>query len=450
MRLVYELIVWNVIASIILIDLLMEKENKYCLPKWITAIGMAVMGVVIFIDAGTDSYRQNILILFVYFISYVCVEYMMVLVGEYYDTFAYIHILLPERNMSHDLKIIRRCFLSLRMLTEFKKRSFENITPNMQEEQFDELLWREKQEIPVKAYKKQKQENDIKNEIEEVKLRKRIEYLCDHVGVVTLITTVGLGVGTTFIKIFMYAYQCGKNDYFGVSHMNINIAGGNFLYELTLYLAIIVIYSMACYLPYCIVNYVSKMFWKIVFIAGEIAALTGIFVLKIVSTENIEIMELGYGDLAVALVVTIFIMFPGVFTIFYVRYDMNKQVKGKIYFYKLLQPQIFVIFLVGIAIYLGLFYVCGRVTAKSQKEFKVIDSTKQIVLFEDEEVYIVAEYKENTGAIIYRNIQTVLDKKGIKTLYKSFEEVKVTDSENIIDAKVNCILSEKIKEETDR
>lgn len=422
---VYELIVCNIVAGIILFDLLVGRESKYCLPKWITVIDMIFMICVIFKEIVNNSYRYNILILFLYFISYVGVEYMIALIEEYRDIFADINALLPERRMLHDLKVIRRSFLSLKSLKEFKKRSEGNIIPNMQEEQFDELLWQTGQEISTRVSKRPKQENDIKNEIKEAKFRKRIEYLCDHVGVVTLITTVGLGVGTTFIKILIYAYQCGKNDYFGVNHTNINIAGGNFLYDLTLFLAIIILYSMACYLPYGIVKYVSKIIWKILFIVGEIAVFTLIFLLKIAANENVGLMELGYMDVVVAFMVTIVIMLPGVLTIFYICHDMSKPVEGKIYFYKLLQPKIFMIFLGAIAIYLGAFYMLGRREAENQKEFKVIDSTKQIVLFENEEVYIVADYEENTNITIHCDKQAVLDKKGIGTSKKSFDEVVV-------------------------
>ena len=68
-------------------------------------------------------------------------------------------------------------------------------------------------------------------------------------------------------------------------------------------------------------------------------------------------------------------------------------------------------------------------TTRNQKEFKVIDSTGQIVLFENEEVYIVAEYEEKNTTEIYRDEQTILDKKGIKTLNRYFEEVTVIDKE---------------------
>lgn len=425
----YELLIWNVIANIVLADFLIDRASKYCLPKWMTAIGIGAMIFVILADAWSDSYRKNIFVLFVYFVCYMCVENIIVLIGEYQDTVAYIHALLPERKLAHDLKIFRRCFLSRKALTEFKKRSYENITPNMPEEQFDELLWQTEQGISSQISEEQRQENAIKNEIEEEKLRKRIEYLCDHIGVVTLITTVGLGVVTTFIKIFIYAYQCGKIDYFGVDHINLNITGGNFLYDLALYLAVVIIYSVACYLLYWIVNNVSKIYKKIFGAALEIIAITGILMLKIVLNENIRIRELGYGDFAAALIATLLIMFPGVFIIFYACYDKEKQVKSKIYFYKFLKPGILGLFLVAIAIYLGIFYSCGTYAARNQKEFKVIDSTGQIVLFENEEVYIVAEYEEKNTTEIYRDEQTILDKKGIKTSNRYFEEVTVIDKE---------------------
>lgn len=150
---------------------------------------------------------------------------------------------------------------------------------------------------------------------------------------------------------------------------------------------------------------------------------------KIVSSENIKIRELGYGDFVVALIATLLIMLPGVFIIVYVCYDKKKQVKSKIYFYKLLKPEILVFFLVAIAIYLGGFYLYGTYAARNQKEFKVIDSTGQIVLFENEEVYIVAEYEEKNTTEIYRDEQTILDKKGIKTSNRYFEEVTVIDKE---------------------
>lgn len=446
--LIWELILVPVFTFIFMLDTVASIKNQYKPAKKVIASLIIIINVVFIYETvlvaigafATLSPSDTLISLFipiVFSILYIPISYLFSVVSKY--QFIFIRMSFKESNgnwkskLLHRLKTIFMCRLSLSKLNQFSNSCVPYMYVNMPEDKFDELIIQVKlRNLEKSITQHTREEQKIINTLKEDTLHKKIKYINEHIGMFTLLFTITIGFISILIKGFVYVFTCGKFDYWGISHTNINISNENMLYDILLWAASGAIYIALNLIPFTILTSKKPWYLKLLYIFGVIAVTAVIFIgiylgSEISSNPNYIIASQTTIEIVIiSVITTILVYLLGLLMpIAFKDTKGTNQTHSSIWWHKAFSASIIFTFILAIAVYIVMAYNFGKSNAGDQNTFKIIEN-RYAVIYEGSEHFIISDciFAEEKKLIIDSTTQRYIKKDNVETSTRAFSKVE--------------------------
>jgi hypothetical protein len=447
-ELIWEIMLVPILVFIFMLDAITSTKNEYRPTKKLMSTIIVIINIIFIYETVSMATGKlsslnlidsliSLLIPIVFSVFYIPISYMFAIFCKYQIIFIRMGFKESKDNyikILHRFKIIWLCKLSLSKLDKFERFYIQSMYMNMDEVEFDKVLQQFRSDSAKESSSNNqytKEERKLINHIKEGAFLKRIEYINAHTGFFTLLFTLIIGLTSILLKGFFYVFTCGKFDYWGISHVNINPFNENMLYEILLFAAGSIIYIAFNFIPFTILtsekSWHKKLFKIIILLTCTTIALSVSFLVnEITVNQSFIVNSQSIIQLVIiSMILAVIGYIPGLMMPISFRPHNDKSENGSnILLHKLLSFSTLSILIFGISIYVIMAYWYGRSLAGNKKSFKIIDNN-YAVIYEDMEYFIVSDYYVTTDntLIIDPTTQMLIKKENKKTRIRSFDQV---------------------------
>ncbi|MBN7774147.1 hypothetical protein [Clostridium aminobutyricum] len=279
----------------------------------------------------------------------------------------------------------------------------------------------------------------IKKKIIKEMIKSKFEYLSKHAGLAALCVTICVAVISSLAKIFIYAYECGRFDYWGISRFYINVSNENILYDIFFNISLFIFFCAINIPSYSIITAKKKWIQRTRNIVLLLVC-TWIFFFLLFSiielVESHKMIEWDVKSVLYVLWISIFLhlngIAVGIATIIPPKASEQKQneikknsVSGVFSCKNKLKDIIF--FVVVFSIFICSCYGMGALSAQQENSYKIIDN-ELIVVYEGNDFFLVSEYKirdteEGQRVEVNKSVKTEIKKMEVTSRSVRFQEV---------------------------
>ena len=235
-----------------------------------------------------------------------------------------------------------------------------------------------------------------------------------HLGVITWIASILATFSVILLKFIRYTYERGYISYWKLPTSVISIIDDNILYDIILTIAFAMILTAILLIPFYIMKASWRIIWKIIAYLAINLTISIWFFFE--SEANIMINHLGWKGIVAFVFADIILLavfyLPSV--LHYIPIPPSKKPQTS---YSL--KKVLIVLIILLLSYIIYFYYAGVNSAKSQYQYRIINS-EYAIIYETNDCYYLAKYDKTNNCII-KEFQKTIPKDNIEYVWMTVQ-----------------------------